>query len=85
MYQPKIVASKMKTPVTKEIVFTFGKHKGKSVEDVLSFDPSYLVWCLENLDWFDVDTGLEDEIYEADMEADACSQMYDFYDAFGDR
>ena len=24
---------------------TFGKHKGESVEDVLKFNPSYVLWC----------------------------------------
>lgn len=28
--------------------FTFGKHYGRSLEDVLATDPSYLVWASEN-------------------------------------
>lgn len=28
--------------------FTFGKHKGEMVEDVIHDDGSYITWCLEN-------------------------------------
>lgn len=27
-----------------EYVFTFGKHKGEKLEDIISDDPSYVVW-----------------------------------------
>ena len=26
-------------------VFNFGKHKGKSIEDVISSDPGYILWA----------------------------------------
>lgn len=45
-------------------IFTFGKHKGKSFLDVLTEDAKYLVWCLDELDWFTVDRSTEDAIYE---------------------
>lgn len=32
--------------------FTFGKHKGKTVAAVLHENPSYLNWCMINLDHF---------------------------------
>lgn len=40
----------------------FGKYKGKVLEDVLNDDPEYLAWCLENIEWFEVDETLADEI-----------------------
>lgn len=43
----------------------FGKYKGQPVEDVLADDPSYLLWCLENVESFSVDQALEDEIVRA--------------------
>ncbi len=33
-------------------VFTFGKFNGLSVSKILSIQPSYINWCLENLDHF---------------------------------
>jgi hypothetical protein len=32
--------------------FTFGKHKGKTVAEVLHENPTYLNWCMINLDHF---------------------------------
>lgn len=29
-------------------VFTFGKHRGKTVRWVIDNDPSYILWCGEN-------------------------------------
>lgn len=43
----------------------FGKHKGRPVEDVLNEDPYYLYWCLENVEHFQVDAALQDEITRA--------------------
>ncbi len=31
-------------------VFYFGKHKGLNIEDVYAKDPSYLNWCVENME-----------------------------------
>jgi uncharacterized protein (DUF3820 family) len=31
--------------------FTFGKHKGKVVSDVIEQDPEYLLWLIENTAW----------------------------------
>jgi hypothetical protein len=45
-------------------IFNFGKHKGESFLDVLTEDANYLVWCLDELDWFTVDRSTEDAIYE---------------------
>lgn len=33
-----------------DYVFTFGKHEGEHIKDV---PPSYVNWCLNNIDWFD--------------------------------
>ena len=32
--------------------FTFGKHKGETLEEVIDSAPSYVFWCLENIDTF---------------------------------
>lgn len=34
-------------------IFTFGKHKYKTIEQILKEDPSYLNWAKDNVSWFD--------------------------------
>lgn len=43
----------------------FGKHRGRKVEDVLEDDPGYLLWAMENVERFEVDAALYDEIVRA--------------------
>ena len=35
-------------------VLKWGKHEGQSIEDIITDNPKYIEWCLENLDWFDL-------------------------------
>lgn len=37
---------------------TFGKHKGKTLTQVMVIDPSYLLWAHENVDFFKLDDRL---------------------------
>lgn len=47
-------------------VIDFGKkHRGRTVEDVLSDDPGYLLWALESVDRFETDKAVHDEIIRA--------------------
>lgn len=32
--------------------FQYGKHKGESLSDVISTDPSYIYWCINNIPSF---------------------------------
>ena len=34
---------------------TFGKYKGKTVEEVMTLDPGYLLWAYNNIEWFTID------------------------------
>ncbi len=34
--------------------FNYGKHKGKSVEELLLEDPQYLIWTSVNCTWFNL-------------------------------
>lgn len=36
-------------------IFSFGKHKGYSYETVLVSDAQYIVWCADNIEWFELD------------------------------
>ncbi len=35
-----------------DTIFTFGKHKGKHINEIVSVDPAYITWCIINLDHF---------------------------------
>ncbi len=53
-------------------IFTFGIHKGETVAEVIEDDPSYIEWCLDDVDGFELDSeasaalekalGLEDDL-----------------------
>ena len=36
-------------------VFTFGIYKGIEYDDVRHDDPNYIIWCNDNIDWFNID------------------------------
>ena len=52
-----------------DTVLNFGKYKGETIEEVYEKDASYLQWCLENIERFnlsDKETALIEE--KAEME-----------------
>lgn len=55
--RPKFIPQKY--PMGLNSVFRFGKMKGKTVEMVIDEEPTYLRWCLDNVDNFE----LKDEAY----------------------
>jgi len=38
-----------------ETVMTFGEFKGRTVREVADERPSYLVWAIKNISWFEID------------------------------
>lgn len=34
---------------------TFGKHEGEKLEDVIVDDPTYVAWCCDEIDGFELD------------------------------
>ena len=42
--------------------FTFGKHKGKTLLEVLESDAQYIVWCIRNIENFTIDSQLKEEL-----------------------
>ncbi len=55
----------------------FGKHKGKTIDEVLEEDPTYIRWCLENIDWFKLSEEDEKEVSEWTDSWDR--EMEDYY------
>jgi hypothetical protein len=43
-------------------ILWFGKHQGRTIEDVLDDDPRYLMWACENVDGFELDTAVMHEL-----------------------
>ena len=38
---------------------TFGKYKNRPVQDVMDTDPNYFEWCIDNIEWFNLDQEAE--------------------------
>lgn len=51
--------------MTRDSVFTFGKHKGFSLEEIATFDPGYVCWVYEEVDRVQIP---EDIYIECDAE-----------------
>ena len=63
-------SSKLKAPLGLSYVFTFGKFKDYTIQHVIDEEPNYVLWCIENIEWFDVEPFIEDmaeENQEPDM------------------
>lgn len=52
----------------KDTELRFGKYKGQTVGDVLSFDPSYLVWAYKNISWFHIEKSVFDKAVDDSVE-----------------
>lgn len=44
-------------------IFTFGKYKGLYLSDIVEDNPEYVLWCLENIEWFKLSPSDEDKVY----------------------
>ncbi len=72
--------------VNYKTVFTFGKHKGKTVKEVLFEDPSYLLWADDNVEGFDLSDYLRDKAEEYHAEENSYEPTYeDLNPDWGDR
>ena len=38
--------------MNQERVLTFGKYKGQDIKYIILIHIGYIMWCLENIDWF---------------------------------
>ncbi len=48
----------------RDYILPFGKYKGTSVGDVLELNPGYLLWAVENIEWFDLHADILEEAEE---------------------
>lgn len=61
-----------------ESILTFGKYKGKTIQDVLSTNPSYLIWAHDTISWFK----LKEEIYDEAVDASYKEKMNYYIENF---
>ena len=58
--------------------FTFGKYEGETIRYLLEEDPNYIIWCADNVGWFDI----EAYIYDLALEQEADDEGPDEGDRF---
>lgn len=72
--------------VTYKHILTFGKHKGKTVKEVLFEDPSWLLWADDKVEGFELSDYLRDEAEDLAAEEDCWYPSWgDINDDWGDR
>lgn len=70
-------------PATLSTMFTFGKHKGEMMESVIVDDPSYINWCLENVERFSLDEDCQNLFSMQDWDDYANPDFDDEYPEWG--
>ena len=72
--------------VNYKTVFTFGKHKGKTVKQVMEVDPSYLLWADNNVEGFELSDYLRDKAEQYSYEDNMDDLIADYMaEDWGDR
>lgn len=71
--------------ITYKYIFTFGKHKGKTVKQVMFEDPSYLLWADDNIEGFELSDYLRDKAERFYAEDDMEPSWGDLNGDWGDR
>ncbi len=72
--------------VNYKTIMTFGKHKGKTVKEVMETDASYLLWADENVQGFELSNYLRDKAEEYSYEDNMDDLIFDYMaEDWGDR
>lgn len=53
---------------TKDTKLKFGKYKGRTVREVMDFNPEYLVWAHKTISWFKLDKATFDFAVDKSVE-----------------
>ena len=56
--------------------FGFGKFKNKTLQEVLELQPSYVNWCIINVDFFFIQADHLDELIKAGVDLHLSKQAY---------
>ena len=62
---------------TLQTVLRFGKHKGKTVNQILQEEPGYINWCLKNIDTFEMSVSDKEKVSQ--LSAEKSQQQYEDY------
>jgi hypothetical protein len=53
---------------TLDTIINFGLYKGqKTIKDILQDNPSYILWCIANVSWFEVSDSLRKMAIDAEI------------------
>jgi broad specificity phosphatase PhoE len=66
----------------KRFEFRFGKYKGMTYDEVKKEDPQYLMWCHNEIEWFELPCDEVDEIEE--LTSDTRDPERIWHDHYGD-
>ena len=58
----------------------FGKHKGKTIDEILHEDPTYIRWCLKNIHWFKLS---EEDKKTVHILSEYCDREMEDYEDWG--
>ena len=61
----------------KDLTLTFGKYKGRTLLEVVEFDPGYIIWLEDNVNTIQIPEYILDLAFEMEEEYDA-----DWWDMF---
>jgi len=64
--------------------FTFGKFDGYTYQYVKDNEPSYILWCVEHVKWFELDTKEYDEVYPLAYDYEVDQYELNVYERWGD-
>jgi hypothetical protein len=67
-------------PVGLNIILSFGKYEGQTIKDVIRVDPDYILWCIDNIEWFELDEEAEEELEWAYADDDEDYSWHPAYD-----
>lgn len=49
-------------------IMTFGQYKGMTVKEVIDYDPAYMMWVVDNVEWFVLNKAAEEYLDAAEMD-----------------
>lgn len=62
--------------IDENYIFTFGKYRDELLHDIIFTDPNYVLWCADNINWFDLDSRLY--VLAEQLSWESAPDIYDY-------
>lgn len=62
----------------------FGKYRGRTIDEILDEDPTYIRWCIDNIYWFKLSKEDEETVRTYADYCDREMEEYEDWGAWGD-